>query len=396
MLDTTGTNISIASVIDTWRGRKAKYTPNLTMAHGFVLSMGGFCYTKAGPVLPSSSLPSTILSKRTTSSRTMTSSILHLDDLDSYPQLMTKLEEISAETIEDKSKGDGLSKTISILQISWFIAQCAARVVQHLPMMLLEMTALAFAGLSVITYSLWWYKPLNIKYHISLDGPSSDTRPASETHCLQESASLIERTTKKDASSWSRLRILPVINGSLEWLFSEALRAVSRGVGYEFGGIIYDIEDGGGDVENGNFRFSSGTRFQAPWARIEIMVTIGSVFGAFHCAAWPFYFPSHTEMMLWRYASMTVLVGLVVAFLLTGHLLIVNALPGWMKLPRSWTNLRVWIGFRGFIFTLLTRTSTVAYIVARIILIVLAFMQLRFLPPLAFHTIQWTTYLPHI
>lgn len=48
----------------------------------------------------------------------MALSILHLDDLDSHPQLMTKLEEISAETIEDKSKGDGLSKPIFVLQIS--------------------------------------------------------------------------------------------------------------------------------------------------------------------------------------------------------------------------------------------------------------------------------------
>ncbi|KAK0229887.1 hypothetical protein EDD85DRAFT_849946 [Armillaria nabsnona] len=110
-----------------------------------------------------------------------------------------------------------------------------------------------------------------------------------------------------------------------------------------------------------------------------------------HCAAWSFYFPSHAEMVLWRYASMTVLVGLVVAFLPTGHLLIANALPVWMKLPRSWTNLSLWICFREFVFTLLTRTGTVAYIVARIILIVLAFIQLRFLPPLAFHTIHWTT-----
>ncbi|KAK0229409.1 hypothetical protein EDD85DRAFT_974646, partial [Armillaria nabsnona] len=332
--------------------RKEQYAPNLTMAHGFVLSMGGFCYTKAGPVFPS----------------TMTSSILRLDDLDSHPQLMTQLEQISAETIEDKSKGDGLSKTISKFQISWFIAQCAAQVIQHLPMTLLEMTALAFAGLTINTYSLWWYKPLNIRYHISLDG---DHRLVSETCRLRESASPAESRMKKNALSWSRLRIQPVINGLVELLFLGTLRAVSGGIGYDIGGIIYDIEDGGDDIENGAFRFSSGTRCQAPWVRIGIMVAVGSIFGAFHCAAWSFYFPSHAEMVLWRYASMTVLVGLVVAFLPTGHLLI-------------------------FIFTLLTRTGTVAYIVARIILIVLAFMQLRFLPPLAFHTVQWTTYLPHI
>ncbi|SJL18562.1 uncharacterized protein ARMOST_22156 [Armillaria ostoyae] len=368
------------------------------MADGFVLSMGGFCYTKAGPISPSSLLHSKILSKHATSSRTITLSILDLDDLDSHSYLIKKLEEISAETIEDKSKGDGLSKTISILQISWFIAQCAARSAQRIPITLLEMTALAFAGLSVITYCLWWYKPLNIKYHISLDNlnPSSDTRPSSGTYPLQESGSPAESNTKKDASSWSRLSIQPVINRLLEWLFSGTLRAVSGGIGYDIGGIVYDIEDRGGDIENGAFRFSSGTRCQAPWARIGIMVTVGSIFGAFHCAAWSFYFPSYAEMVLWRYAFMTVLVGLVVAFLPTGYLLVVDTLPGWMKLLRSCKDLRLWIGFREFIFMVLTRTGTVAYIVARIILIVLAFIQLRFLPPLAFYTVKWTTYMPHI
>ncbi|PBK80299.1 hypothetical protein ARMGADRAFT_1092383 [Armillaria gallica] len=138
-------------------------------------------------------------------------------------------------------------------------------------MTLLEMTALAFAGLSVITYSLWWYKPLNIKYHISLD---SDHRLVSETRHLRESASPAESTMKKNALSWSRLRIQPVINGLVEWLFLGTLRAVSGGIGYDIGGIVYDIEDGGDDIENGAFRFSSGTRFQAPWVRIGIMVAV--------------------------------------------------------------------------------------------------------------------------
>ncbi|PBK85589.1 hypothetical protein ARMGADRAFT_941811, partial [Armillaria gallica] len=117
--------------------RKLCHESKLTLAHGFFLCMGGFYYTRkyeiphraleaneATSTLPPSSPPSS--------------------------------------TIEDKSKGDALSKTVSILQISWFIMQCIARTIQHLPITLLEMTALAFAGLSMIMYFLWWYKPLNV------------------------------------------------------------------------------------------------------------------------------------------------------------------------------------------------------------------------------------------
>ncbi|PBK58900.1 hypothetical protein ARMSODRAFT_899955, partial [Armillaria solidipes] len=114
----------------------------LTMTHGFFLAMGGFCYTNI---------------TCSTNEIQRTASALHGPD-DTHGPVTA----ISVKTIEDKSKGDALSKAISILQISWFIAQCVGRVIQHLPITLLELTAVAFAGISVITYCLWWYKPLNV------------------------------------------------------------------------------------------------------------------------------------------------------------------------------------------------------------------------------------------
>ncbi|TFK66592.1 hypothetical protein BDN72DRAFT_748419, partial [Pluteus cervinus] len=64
--------------------------------------------------------------------------------------------------IEDRSKGDFLSKGIVILQTSWFVLECLARFQQHLPVTELEVVTLAFALLNVITYALWWYKPLDV------------------------------------------------------------------------------------------------------------------------------------------------------------------------------------------------------------------------------------------
>ncbi len=40
--------------------------------------------------------------------------------------------------------------------------------------------------------------------------------------------------------------------------------------------------------------------------------------------------------------------------------------------------------------------AVILYIVARITLIILAFLQLRSLHPLAFCVVQWTTYIPHM
>ena len=67
---------------------------------------------------------------------------------------------ITEEEISNRSKGDGLSKMIFILQTSWFIVQCVARHVQRLDLTQLELTILAMASLNGITCLLWWQKPL--------------------------------------------------------------------------------------------------------------------------------------------------------------------------------------------------------------------------------------------
>ncbi|SJK96891.1 uncharacterized protein ARMOST_00139 [Armillaria ostoyae] len=227
------TEISTSPVIRARRENSNEDFPDLTMVHGFFLSMGGLYYTRKKEIasqaldtydptpiaLPSLSRPSSVhadLSSCTISSSTLLASdhtpgsetinvpgtLVTLEALESEPNLVKNLAAISAETIQDKSKGDTLSKSVSILQMSWFIVQCIARAIQHLPIMLLEMTALAFAGLSIITYCLWWYKPLNVKYHISLDG--TDSRPTPETHSPEEFASPVRNPSwaKRLLSAW--------------------------------------------------------------------------------------------------------------------------------------------------------------------------------------------------
>ncbi|KAK0475645.1 hypothetical protein EDD18DRAFT_1089668 [Armillaria luteobubalina] len=120
--------------------------PKLTLSHCFLLSMGGFSETAL-----------------------FLGTLVTLKTLESEPDFVQRLTEISQETIEDRNKRDTISKALSILQSSWFISQCVARIIQHLPITLLKMMALAFAGISMVMYSLWWYKPLNMKYHIPLD-----------------------------------------------------------------------------------------------------------------------------------------------------------------------------------------------------------------------------------
>ncbi|KAG1732791.1 hypothetical protein EDB19DRAFT_2026903 [Suillus lakei] len=69
---------------------------------------------------------------------------------------------ITEAEIKDRSKGDGLSKCVAVLQLVWFVIQLIARYAQKLPVTLLEIDTLAIAALTCIAYGLWWKKPKDI------------------------------------------------------------------------------------------------------------------------------------------------------------------------------------------------------------------------------------------
>ena len=69
---------------------------------------------------------------------------------------------IREDEIQDRSKGDGISKFLVIVQTSWFVAQSITRKVEGLITTELELVTLAFAVLNGAMYFLWWKKPLNV------------------------------------------------------------------------------------------------------------------------------------------------------------------------------------------------------------------------------------------
>ena len=64
--------------------------------------------------------------------------------------------------IKDRGKSDWLAKSLILLQTSWFVIQCIARAVKHLPVNHLEIVTLAYAAMNFVIYVLWWNKSLNV------------------------------------------------------------------------------------------------------------------------------------------------------------------------------------------------------------------------------------------
>ena len=86
--------------------------------------------------------------------------VLTLNYFKAHPDIEIPI--ITAAAIEDRSKGDALSKIVAILQTTWFIVQSIAHGQQRLALTELELVTLALASLNAVTFAIWWHKPLGV------------------------------------------------------------------------------------------------------------------------------------------------------------------------------------------------------------------------------------------
>ncbi|KIK64250.1 hypothetical protein GYMLUDRAFT_161867 [Collybiopsis luxurians FD-317 M1] len=398
-----------------------------TVTHGMFLVMGGFMLTDAsGKCLE-------VLQEQ------------HLENLLSAGHIA--LRHIPESEIMDRSKGDALAKTLVLIQTAWFIAQVISRAVLHLPISELELTTLAFALLNFFTYALWWKKPLDVRYpflvallpsdesevvfcprtaegvictttaerenqirpssclseapgendaEVSQSAPSSLTSTSlSSAHSTSLSASEMQlpdhsivlskypQTARELISSrlssfiislWTyffRLLggfIMPEFNRATNVMseedqeYTDSVPLFYTGPPHSF--LVFSSDRGMTWFSRYLFYFGSTTS--------EML--IGTLFGSIHCAAWAFHFPSKLEGDLWRAMSLCITAAPLA--------MIVGIIPAFIGRYRYLTRINPLL--------------FVVYILARLTILVMAFVLLRDLPEGAFQEIQWTTYIPHV
>jgi len=115
------------------------------MKHSFFVIMGGFVLYKGDEDMGTISYDLFVQ--------------LEKDDQITFPT-------ITSEEIKDKSKGDGLSKLVVVIQTAWFIIQCIARGLQGLAITELEISTMALCSLNAMIYLFWWHKPLDVECRI--------------------------------------------------------------------------------------------------------------------------------------------------------------------------------------------------------------------------------------
>ncbi|KAJ7364286.1 hypothetical protein DFH08DRAFT_838860 [Mycena albidolilacea] len=268
-----------------------------------------------------------------------------LNDLVVGPECLAAIRSIDAEDIMDKSKGDALSKGLALAQGLWFCMQYFGRIHQHLAVTQLEVTTLAFAVVNIFIWGLWWGKPLDVQRPIVV-GPSK-----------AEEVDLTRRAGPKDLSGWIKfhwIKFLSVIFGDFGINKYDPLSSSSVP-------SFWASESNENETE-----FIFGIVFQC---------LVGIVFGAIHCAAWNAGFPTAEEMWIWRSCSLSV-----------------TAIPI-LGLAGFWL---IRIDFLAVLWAILFLSLTLIYTLARISLLLIAFMTLRSLPPAALADVNWSVYIPHL
>ncbi|KAF9443134.1 hypothetical protein P691DRAFT_713684 [Macrolepiota fuliginosa MF-IS2] len=342
--------------------------------------------------------------------------------------------DISEEEIGDKGKGDFLTKLLVVFQTTWFIVQCLARWISHLPLTELEVLTLAFAFLNIITCALWWYKPQNMQMAIQVrsHGPmptalNFEIDPSTEEGHDEGKTTSRVLAGYKVLSGWAEQRQRAMIQGfkkALDMDFEDWVVFVGRP-------LLPLCAMAGGpkekavcdDTQRRLFYSSTRNDHRCQNTRILPYGTIPTVFGFLHFIplGTSSSFPSKTERWLWTLSAIFVmtlpltLLGLAAAEdsktptlttteAVPSHMgptvidTLAAAIPPWIKRigERLGMLFRACIEFITVIgFFVLSFICPYAYVIARVILIILAFTTLRELPTGAYQDIAWSSFLPH-
>lgn len=258
---------------------------------------------------------------------------------------------ISKDEIEDRSKGDALAKTLVLFQLTWFTTQIIARAIKHLPITALEITTVAYIVVSAILYILWWHKPKDVRYPVTVRlSKDADIR---RYQGIQKSF---------DDGSTSDNDILEEFRNVFAFIAASGYRRdirKSHQIPEYFSGELEDF-------------IPIALCFAAE-------LILGIVFGAIHSAAWFFEFPTHTERLIWRISALLVtFVPVLLIFLCFVTAALILCFEG------------------DYLFVFCAAIGLPAYIVARFLLIAVTFSSLRDLPPDALRVLNWTTFIPHI
>lgn len=294
-----------------------------------------------------------------------------------YRAGMIEWPSIKKKVIDDKCKGDFLSKGFAVLQTTWFIAQCIVRGVFKISLTQLELATLAFSALNIALFILWMNKPLGVAIPF-------------EVHLLAPGRlNAIPRRQPSQSTSSRRLLAFFSIRFKKKGWFAPIYILILEPLNVAWSSVkdLITCES----LPQGSNRLSVPT-FYAPPSQNDILaqligLCVGILFGGIHCVAWFFPFPggpSSAELYIWRTCAVSITAIPLIFFLIVENLRMKITDTSFHNLDFS--SLRI----------LTVYFSIALYCISRAVLVVLPILTLQCLPPDALQDFPWSSFIPHI
>ncbi|KAG2132692.1 uncharacterized protein EDB93DRAFT_1255111 [Suillus bovinus] len=260
---------------------------------------------------------------------------------------------LTADEINDRSKGNAISKGLVILQVAWFVVQLITRAIYRLEITQLEVGTLAFAVLNFLTYAVWWYKPLNVEC-------------PHPVHWKLTESELKDYIDVSDTNEFAQFRFLPRVLRPIIELIGWAGIPTSRKLQVP--------------TFDGSIKLNVSDRMVLQQAALHM----ATIFGGIHCMAWFFAFTTYQEQMLWRISAVAITCT---PWLCLSAYLVREIINSVRHIPDS---------AKHVIWGVICSAFAILYITARAVLLVLMFTTLRNLPPDAYKAVSWVTLVPHL
>ena len=290
-----------------------------------------------------------------------------------FPHIIT---DVTEESILDRAASSSLSKALLIVQVAGFFPKCGSRLFQGLPISLLEVSTAAHAFCTLITYFVWWSKPINVASPTLLR-----EKEAREVHALLKCS--VDEYDK--ALAMSRKTVVPdssTLTGTHE---SEKIILAANALQHllpfpERPPLHSGFERHSHMLFPGSF----GNKWASDTHAGLITTAISPIlYGLLHLLAWTEHFPTPLEQLLWRISSFVVacsgLLGVSVLCILA-----------FLDAPLS----RFRLDF--LIFSMTVFMISTVHVFASSFLIFESFRQLFFLDPPAYQIPSWSNYWPHL
>lgn len=280
-----------------------------TLEHAFYVDMGGLTLiTDEHPVFQRQGTNSTLEVGRDNQYT------IRLDDLILLlDERVLQVPEIYIRDLKERSKSDRFAGAVTICQVIYFVAVSFGRIGSQLPISILEISTLAFVSCAILIELFWWHKPL-------------DLRSSTITVVTPENKDAFSATFPKLQFHFPDQDACEMID--LKLFFQRFL--------------------GENDIRDRAIR--------AVW--------IGCIFNGIHIGAWDYPFPTQTEALLWRIATVGACASVVCMWVAT-------------YIPGKWSSMIAAVGAATF------------YVLCRTFIMAEVFCSFRSAPARLYETPKW-------